>query len=65
LIALQTVVQGELRANSDQPYFVRRLLPPSFHFAPVVGEDAFFTGVETLKQKLDRDRSKDPAGEPD
>jgi Inner membrane component of T3SS, cytoplasmic domain len=64
-IAVQTVVQGELRANSDQPYFVRRLLPPSFRLSPVVGEDAFFTGVETLKQKLDRDRAKDPAGEPD
>ena len=37
------------------------VMPPSLRLAPVEDEGAFFTGVETLRSKIDADRvSEEP-----
>jgi hypothetical protein len=59
-VTIQTLGQIEARANSDQPDYVRRLMPPAMRLSPIESEDAFFAGIEQLKSKLDRDRMEQP-----
>jgi hypothetical protein len=60
VIAAQTLTQSELHAEFGQQNYLRRLLPPSLRLAPVQDETAFFSEIEQLKTKLDRDRTDDP-----
>jgi hypothetical protein len=63
VVATQTLMQSELRAEFGQQNYLRRLLPPALRLAPVQDENAFFAEIEQLKTKLDRDRTDDPGEE--
>ena len=63
-ITVQTVMQREDGANPPQTTYLRHLLPPAFHLAPLRSEDAFFAEVRELKGAIDQDRAKE-SSEPD
>jgi Inner membrane component of T3SS, cytoplasmic domain len=63
-ITVQTVVQREDGATPPQTAYLRHLLPPGFHLAPLRSEDAFFGDVRELKGEIDKDRTKE-LSEPD
>jgi hypothetical protein len=61
-ITMQTLTQFEMRSDFGQQNYVRRLMPPALRLSPLESETVFFTGVERLKSKLDRDRTEEPSG---
>jgi hypothetical protein len=63
-VTVQTVVQREDGAAPAQTAYLRHLMPPSFHLAPLRSEHAFFADVRELKGEIDRDRTREPS-EPD
>ena len=57
-IGVQLLNQSELRIGIDRQATALHVLPPEFRLAPLQKEDAFFADIETLKAKLDRDRTE-------
>ena len=58
-VMIQMLMQSDAR-SSPATLYVRNLLPPALRLAPIKDEAAFFSGVETLRGKIDADRSADP-----
>jgi hypothetical protein len=57
-IGVQVLNQSELRTGFDRQGMALHLLPPEFRLVPLQTEDTFFADIETLKAKLDHDRTE-------
>jgi len=63
LVVVVAAVQLLVQSDDHRPpslLYVRNLMPPALRLAPVENEAAFFTGVETLRAKIDADRTEEP-----
>jgi FHA domain-containing protein len=59
-IGVQLLNQSELRTGTgiDRQGMAIHLLPPEFRLTPLQSEDGFFADIESLKAKLDHDRTE-------
>jgi hypothetical protein len=59
-IAMQTLRQGDFRANYGQPVTLSRLEPPALRMISPQPEAAFFTDAAALRARLDKARTDEP-----
>jgi hypothetical protein len=59
-IAVQTVTLGDGNPLFDRQATARPLLPPSFRLTTLHPPDRFLTDIDKLRERLDKDRRKDP-----
>ena len=59
-IAVQTVTIADGNPLFDRQATVRPLLPPAFRLTSLHPPDRFLADVDKLRQRLDKDRRKDP-----
>jgi hypothetical protein len=57
-IALHTLIRVEAFQDSGRPNMTYRLMPPALRLSPVHDADVFFSQVDSLRARLERDRSE-------
>ncbi len=61
-IAVQTVTLGDGNPLFDRQATARQLLPPAFRLTALHPPDEFLSELDKLRQRLDKDRRRDPGG---